>query len=98
MTPTVTEAMEAKAQDVGNRRERVHRLVDEMHERELETVETFVEFVHERADPVLRKLLNAPYDDEPVSEEEEAGVREAWEDYRAGRVHTLDEVKKELGL
>jgi hypothetical protein len=42
--------------------------------------------------------MNAPYDDEPVTEEEEAGVREAWADYKAGRVQTLDEVKGELGL
>ena len=96
MTPTVTDTMEAK--DVESRRARVRRLVDEMHESELETVETFVEFVHERGDPVLRALLNAPYDDEPVTEEEEEAVREALEDIAAGRVQTLEEVEKELGL
>ncbi len=90
--------MEAKAKDVSSRRERLHGLVDDMHEGELETVETFIEFVHERGDTLLRKLMNAPEDDEPVTEEEEAGVREAWEDYKAGRVQTLEEVEKELGL
>ena len=88
--------MEAK--DVESRRARVRRLVDEMHESELETVETFVEFVHGRGDPVLRALLNAPYDDEPVTEEEEEAVREALEDIAAGRVQTLEELEKELGL
>jgi hypothetical protein len=68
-----------------------------MHEGELETVETFVDFVHERGDALLRKLMNAPYDDEPVTAEEEEAVREALEDIAAGRVQTLDEVMKELG-
>jgi hypothetical protein len=89
--------MEAKAKDVTHRRQRLHRLVDDMHEGELETVETFVAFVHERGDALLRKLMNAPYDDEPVTPEEEDAVREALEDVAAGRVQTLDEVMKELG-
>ena len=95
MTTTVTDTMEAKAKDA--RRERLHRLVDDMHEGELETIEAFVDFVHERGDPLLRKLMNAPYDDEPVTPEEEEAVREALEDVAAGRVQTLDEVMKELG-
>ena len=97
MTTTGTDTMEAKAKDVATRRERLHRLVDDMHEGELETVETFVDFVHERGDPMLRKLMNAPYDDEPVTPEEDEAVREALEDVAAGRVQTLDEVMKELG-
>jgi hypothetical protein len=90
--------METKAKDAERRRERVHQLVDDMHAGELETVETFVEFVHERGDPVLRKLMNAPYDDEPVTPEEEEAVREALEDVAAGRMHSLEDVKKEFGL
>jgi len=90
--------MEAKAKEVANRRERLHRLVDDLHEGELDTVETFIEFVHERGDPVLRALLNAPEDDEPVTPDEEEAIREAWEAVRTGDVYTMEEVKKELGL
>lgn len=90
--------MEAKSKDVASRRERLHRYVDDMHEGELETVETFVEFVHERGDSMLRKLLNAPEDDEPVTPEEEAAVREAWEAVKAGDVYTLEEVEEEFGV
>ena len=88
--------MEAKAKDA--RRERLHRLVDEMHEGELETVETFIDFVHERGDPVLRALLNAPYDDEPVTDEERAAVQEGLDALEAGDVYTMEEVEEELGL
>ncbi len=90
--------MEAKAKDAAGRRGRLHRLVENLHEGELETVETFVDFVHERGDPFLRKLMTAPWDDEPVTPEEEEAVRKAYEDIAAGRVHTLEEVKKEFGL
>ena len=83
--------MEAKA------RERLYRLVDQIPEGEVHAAERYLEYLAEHGDPFIRKLMNAPLDDEPVTEEEEAGVREAWEDYKAGRVQTLEEVEKELG-
>lgn len=86
------DSMEAKA------RERLYRLVDLIPEREVHAAERYLEYLAEHGDPFIRRLMNAPLDDEPVTEEEEAGVREAWEDYKAGRVQTLDEVGEELGL
>ncbi len=87
--------MEAKAKDAAARRQRLHRLVDDMHEGELETVELFVDFVHERGDPVLRALMNAPYDDEPVTDEERTAVQEGLDALEAGDVHTLEDIEKE---
>lgn len=92
MTPTVTVTMEAKA------KERLYRLVERIPKEEIHAAERYLEYLAERGDPFIRKLMNAPFDDEPVTEEEEAGVREAWEDYKAGRVHSLEEIKQELGL
>jgi hypothetical protein len=92
VTPTVTDTMEAKA------KERLYRLIDQIPEREIHAAERYLEYLAEYGDPFIRKLMNAPFDDEPVTEEEEAGVREAWADYRAGRVQTLKEVEEELGL
>lgn len=43
-------------------------------------------------------LANPIYDDEPWTEEDEQAVAEAEEDIKAGRVYTLEEVEKELGL
>ena len=83
--------MEAKA------RERLYRLVDQIPEGEVHAAARYLEYLAEHGDPFIRKLMNAPLDDEPVTEEEEAGVREAWEDYKGGRVQTLEEVEKELG-
>ena len=89
--------MEAKAKNVASRRERMHRLVDGLPDGELHAAERFLEFVHEHGDPMLRMLMNAPEDDEPVTSEEEEAVREALEDVAAGRVQTLEEVEEELG-
>ena len=84
--------MEASAKD------RLHELVERIPEGEIGAAERYLEYLAWQADPFLKRLLEAPYDDEPSSEEEETGVREAWDDYRAGRTHTLDEVKEELDL
>jgi hypothetical protein len=83
-------AMEAKV------KERLHRLVEQIPEGEVHTAERFLEYL--AVDPVLRSLMNAPEDDEPVTPEEEEAVREALEDVAAGRMHSIEEVKQELGL
>jgi len=82
--------MEAKAKD------RLYRLVDQIPDGEVHTAERFLEYL--AVDAVLRSLINAPADDEPVTPDEEEAVREALEDVAAGRMHSLEEVKQELGL
>lgn len=89
-------AMEAKAK--GARRERLHRLVDDMHEGELETVETFIDFVHDRGDPVLRALMNAPEDDEPLSDEDREALDEGRRALAEGDVVSDEELRAELGI
>lgn len=82
-----------------NRKEQLHRLVDQLPESELGAAERFLEYLRLAAtDPALHTLLTAPEDDEPEDEEERAAVAEAREDVEKGRVYSLDEVKRELGL
>jgi hypothetical protein len=50
------------------------------------------------ADAVLRALIEAPLDDEPETEEERHAVQEAREELARGKVRTLEEVRRELGL
>ncbi len=52
----------------------------------------------EGEDPVLAAFRNAPLDDEPFTEEDEAAVAEAEEDFVAGRTVTHDEIKREFGI
>ena len=84
--------MEAKA------KERLYRLVDQIPEADIRAAERYLEYLAASDDPVMRSLTNAPEDDEPVTPEEEEAVGEALEDVAAGRMHTLEEVKRELGL
>jgi hypothetical protein len=79
-------------------KERLHHLVDVLPERELETAARVLEALHATADPVGWALDNAPLDDEPYTQEEQAAVEEAYEDVASGTTFTLDEVKRELGL
>jgi len=49
-------------------------------------------------DPVSVALANAPYDDEPVSEEESRDIAEARAAYARGEVVSNEEVLAEFGL
>ena len=77
-------------------REEVHRLVDQLSEQDLDAVRRYVETLHAKSDPFRAALEAAPVDDEPVTEDEEAGAAEAREQYRRGETLSLEEVKRFL--
>lgn len=76
----------------------LYKLVEELPETEIPTAVAFLSFVTHRAQltPLDRILDAAPYDDEELTEEELAGIKEGLEDIEAGRVYSLEEVEKEL--
>lgn len=49
-------------------------------------------------DPIDEALAAAPYDDEPLTEEDRRAIEEAEEDIRAGRVVSHEEVKRRFGI
>lgn len=80
-------------------REKLHRLVEELPDKEVRAADRFLEYLRNvGSDPVLRALMAAPLDDERETEEERAAVAEAYEDLRQGRVQSLGEVERDLGL
>ena len=79
-------------------REELRHLVDDLPDSELDTARRFLQYLRDTADPVLRAFLDAPEDDEPETKEERAAVAEAREDFKAGRIMPLEEVKGEFGL
>ena len=80
-------------------REALRRLVDELPENELNAARRYLEFIRDRGkDPVRWALENAPYDDEPVTDEERERAAQADADFRAGRTTSMDALKRELGL
>lgn len=80
------------------KRKRLYELVDLLPVSEAKTAERLLEAlcVSGHAEPLLRRLWTAPYDDEPETEEERQAVAEAYEDISAGRVRPWEEVRREL--
>jgi hypothetical protein len=70
-------------------RERVERLSED------EAAEA-LRLLDQRTDAVTRLLDNAPLDDEPVTEEEEAAVQLAREEIARGETISLEELRAEL--
>ena len=76
-------------------REKVHQLIDELPESEMEPV---LELIASRgADPVLHLLENAPEEDEEISAEEEAAAAEGRADIAAGRTVSHEEMLRKYG-
>jgi len=76
-------------------REKLHRLVDELTDAELAPTLRLVET--QRHDPTLRALTNAPEDDEPWTDEDEAAVAESRADFADGRTLSHEEMLRRHG-
>ncbi|MHB8125641.1 MAG: hypothetical protein ACYDEJ_08390 [Desulfitobacteriaceae bacterium] len=82
-------------------REEIYRLANRLPFEKLETAIHLLESLvdqQQRGQTLAEALANPVCDDEPWTEEDEQAVAEAEEDIKAGRVYTLEEVEKELGL
>lgn len=76
-------------------RERLRRLVDKVPEDEIHSAERFLEYLRDAHKP-LYTPETAPFDDEPVTPEEEADVAEALEELAAGQMMSTAELLKML--
>jgi hypothetical protein len=77
-------------------KERLHKLVDELSELEAKRALSLVE--KEREDPVIKAFRDAPEDDEPWTDEDEAAMAEVEADRAAGVPDIpLEQVMRELG-
>lgn len=76
-------------------REKLHHLVDELEEAEL--APTLRLFEMRREDPMIEAFANAPEDDEPWTDEDEAAVAESDADFAAGRTLSHEEMLRKHG-
>ncbi|MGI8552575.1 MAG: hypothetical protein ACR2PL_17570 [Dehalococcoidia bacterium] len=74
----------------------LHHLIDGLPENALSEAERLLDQLRDRGLP--RILAEAPWDDEPETEEERAAVEEAYKDSARGEVYTMEEVERLLGL
>jgi predicted transcriptional regulator len=81
-------------------KERIHRMVDDLPESELDTVERVLEGLSalSLSDPVAEALANATVDDESVTDEEAQAIEEGERDIAEGRILNVDGVRARLGL
>jgi hypothetical protein len=77
-------------------REELHRLVDEMPDSEVPAARRFLRFLQLTADPIVRAFVDAPEDDEPLTEAEGAAIRAAEDEIARGETIPWDQVKREL--
>jgi hypothetical protein len=77
-------------------KERLQALVEELSEPEAERALKLVE--KDPEDPVIAAFRNAPEDDEPWTDEDEAAAAEGRADIAAGRTVSLEEIKREFDL
>ena len=79
-------------------REQVVRLVEQLPDQEIPAAGRYLEQLVERLEPFSKHLMEAPDDDEALSEKGKRLLDEGYEDLDAGRTHTLEEVKRELDI
>ena len=63
-----------------------------------ETLDSLKHHPKESYDTLISRLANLACDDEPLSEEEIEDIRASLADIEAGRVKTLEAVRRELGI
>ena len=76
-------------------REALYRLVDSIPATQLDDARKLLEPL---TDPLLTTLANAPYDDEPETDEERAAVEEGRKAYQEGDWVAAEDVRREFGL
>ena len=79
-------------------KQRLHQLIDELPEDEIQAAERCLESLCNHRDPVLDAVRSAPGVEEHFSEEEEQGVEDAIRDLRAGNRIPHAQVMRKYGL
>jgi len=77
-------------------RSQLSELVATLPDSELHAALRYLRFLEEEADPLLRRLREAPYDDEPFTPEEEEEARLARDEIDAGLGIPMEQLKAEL--
>ncbi|KLU64828.1 hypothetical protein DEAC_c31560 [Desulfosporosinus acididurans] len=76
-------------------REEVGFLTKNMNAKELQKA---IKYLRSIVGQTMEEALSDPlYDDEDLTEEDEISIAQGEEDVAAGRLHSLDEIKRQLG-
>ena len=78
-------------------REELKSLIDDLSDNELDTVRHYIQSLHPSHDPVASLLEDVPVDDEPVTDDDLSVIEESDADIAAGRVISMEELRREYG-
>ena len=78
-------------------REELKSLIDDLSDYELDAVRQYLQSLHASDDPVASSLADVPVDDEPVTDDDRTAIEESDEDIAAGRVVSLEQLRREYG-
>lgn len=79
-------------------RNRLVQLADRLPEEAIPAATRYLEYLADRGDPFVRHLLEAPEEEEDLSEAGRRLLRDAYDDIDAGRLWGSDELRREFGL
>ena len=78
-------------------REEVKSLIDDLSDNELDAVRQYIQSLHPSDDPVASALADVPVDNEPVTGDDLSAIEESDADIDAGRVISMEQLKREYG-
>jgi hypothetical protein len=94
--------MKTKTQSLQAQKEHLYKILNTFPESDFHAVKSFAEFIKkarkEKDFNLLRVLLNVPYEEKELSEQTKKDIRKSESEFKKGKVKTLKEVKKALGL
>ena len=79
-------------------RAKLSRLVSRLPDEDVRAILVFAAERAAQCDPLGETLLAAPEENEELADEEAAAIRDGLADREAGRVHSSEVVKRELGI
>ncbi len=71
-------AIKAEMNGLAKVKKDLHRLVDELPDEEIHSARRYLEYLWNMGDPLYRSLMEAPVDDEPITEEDRKAMWEAY--------------------
>lgn len=75
----------------------LHELIEELPDSEIEEAARYLRRLRELADdPVYQAFMNAPYDDEPLTPEDEAAIAQGHAELMRGETISWEEVQREF--
>jgi hypothetical protein len=85
-----------------NIKDELHRIIDSLTPEETIAARHYLKYLlsvaSRKRQDIRQVLANAPYDDEPLTEEDIRDIEEARKDIENGETVSMDEVKRMLGL